>query len=353
MTPGLSYDSYNLRAVFWGSNEKRSYTMSVLVTGCAGFIGSVVCRMLLDNGQSVVGVDNLNDAYDVRLKHWRLEQTQAQSRFQFAKLDISDHSALHALFTESKDADSSPFSGVINLGARAGVRPSVEDPWAYYQSNTIGTLNLLELCCEFGVEKFVHASTSSVYGAGASMPFKEDSTTSRPLSPYAASKKAAETLAYSHHHLFGLDVSVLRYFTVYGPAGRPDMSVFRFIRAISEGETITVFGDGKQTRDFTYVDDVARGTLAALTPLGYEIINIGNDYPMVLADVITMIEELLNKKARIEYADMHPADMQATWADIQRAETLLGWRPQVTIEAGIQNAVQWYLDNRDWARDIK
>jgi nucleoside-diphosphate-sugar epimerase len=192
-----------------------------------------------------------------------------------------------------------------------------------------------------------------LYGAETPRPFKEDSDTSRPLSPYAASKKAAETLVYTYHHLYGLDATVLRYFTVYGPAGRPDMSVFIFARAIAEGKTITIYGDGTQERDFTYVEDVARGTIAAIKPLGYEIINLGSDRPVVLNDVITMIEELLEQKARIQYAPMFATDIMATWADIKRANDLLEWRPEVSFEEGIRRTVEWYQENREWAKDIR
>ena len=327
--------------------------MSVLVTGCAGFIGSNVCRLLLEEGHGVVGVDNLNDAYDVRLKQWRLEQFSAHPDFRFLQLDISDYSALSSAFASHSVDGSPPFPSVVNLGARAGVRPSVSDPWAYYQANTVGTLNLLELCRQFQVPKLVLASTSSVYGADTPRPFKEDSDTSRPLSPYAASKKAAETLLYTYHHLNRLDATVLRYFTVYGPAGRPDMSIFIFVRNIAEGDPITVFGDGTQERDFTYVDDVARGTVAALDAPGYEIINLGSDRPVVLNDVIEMIEGCLGKKAQVEYAPMHGADVRATWADIDRAQRLLGWRPEIPIEEGIRRTVEWYRENRSWAKDIR
>ena len=327
--------------------------MSVLVTGCAGFIGSYVCRLVLDEGQPVEGVDELNDSYDVRLKHWRLAQLKSHRGFRFRKLDISDHPALRSVFASNSKGGSPSFSSVINLGARAGVRQSVEDPWAYYRSNTMGTLNLLELCREFEVKKFVLASTSSLYGEDTPRPFKEDSDTSRPLSPYAASKKAAEALVYTYHYLHGLDASVLRYFTVYGPAGRPEMSILKFIRAIAEGEPITVFGDGRQERDFTYIDDIARGTVAALKPVGYEVINLGGDRPVVLADAIATIEECLEKKARIEYAPLHPTDVRATWADVRRAQELLGWRPQVSIEEGIKRTVDWYRENREWAKDIR
>jgi nucleoside-diphosphate-sugar epimerase len=217
----------------------------------------------------------------------------------------------------------------------------------------MGTLNLLEQCKEHGVSKFVLASTSSLYGSKNPRPFSEDANTDGPLSPYAASKKGAEAMCYSYHHLCHIDVSVVRYFTVYGPAGRPDMSLFRFTQWIHEGRPLTVYGDGSQERDFTYVDDIARGTIAAAkTQVGYEIINLGSDTPIVLMDVIRMIENMVGKKADIEYKPFHPADIMATWANIGKAERLLGWHPQVTFEAGVKALVEWYQANRDWAKDI-
>ena len=327
--------------------------MTTLVTGCAGFIGSNVCRMLTEGGETVVGVDNMNDAYDVRLKHWRLGGLESRPGFHYYNRDLADLGSMKSLFGRYATNGNPPFSSVINMGARAGVRPSVENPWVYYETNTLGTLNLLELCKDFGVKKFVLSSTSSAYGDNTPMPFKEDSDTSNPLSPYAASKKAAETMVYTYHHLHDIDATVLRYCTVYGPAGRPDMSIFIFIRLIAEGETLTVFGHGKQDRDFTYVDDVARGTVAALRPLGYEIINLGGDRRVVLADVISMIEDQLGKKAIIEYAPAHPADSRSSWADIERAERLLDWRPEVSIEEGVHRTVEWYNDNREWAKDLR
>jgi len=249
-----------------------------LVTGCAGFIAAKVAEMLLASGHEVVGLDNLNDAYDPRLKQWRLEFLRAHPNFSFHQVDIADLAALEPIFAAERGGP--PFDAVLNLAARAGVRPSVENPWVYFEANVAGTLNLLEMCRRRGVGKFLLASTSSVYGAHNPTPFREDADTSRPLSPYAASKKAAETLAYAYHRLHGIDVSIPRYFTVSGPAGRPDMSVFRFIRRIAEGEPIVVFGDGLQSRDFTYVDDIARGTVAALRHVGHEIFNLGGARPV-------------------------------------------------------------------------
>jgi len=323
-----------------------------LVTGCAGFIGWKVTEFLLAEGHTVVGVDNLNDAYDVRLKHWRLAQLEGKPGFEFHRLDICDREALRGLFNPKCAIRNPKFDAVINLAARAGVRQSVENPWVYYETNVTGTLNLLELCREFGVQKFVLASTSSLYGANNPRPFREDVNTDGPLSPYAASKKAAEVLCYTYHYLYGIDITVLRYFTVYGPAGRPDMSIFRFIRWIAEGEPLYLYGDGSQSRDFTYIDDIAEGTLRALNLLGYEIINLGGDHPISLRELITRIEALLGRKAQIMQRERHPADVLATWADISKARTLLGWSPRTQLDEGLRRAVDWYLRNRSWAREI-
>ena len=319
--------------------------MRVLVTGCAGFIGARVCQLLMDLDHTVVGADNLNDAYDVRLKQWRLDQLQELSGFRFQVADISKQECLRDLFQLKPDA-------VVNLAARAGVRQSLEEPQSYLQTNVMGTLNLLDLCREYDVKKFVLASTSSLYGACHPRPFREDAETDRPLSPYAASKKAAEVMCSVYHHLYSVDVTVLRYFTVYGPAGRPDMSVFRFIRWITEGEPVVLYGDGSQERDFTYIDDIAQGTVSALRPLGYEIINLGSDRPASIQAVIQLTEELVGKKAQIDYQPLHRADMPATWAQISKAARLLDWRPRTTLQAGLKQAVAWYAENRSWAKEV-
>lgn len=324
-----------------------------LVTGVAGFIASKVAELLLAGGHTVVGIDNLNDAYDVRLKQWRLNQIKDRVNFTFYQLDICNRDAVADLFNKQYRTRQSLFDAVINLAARAGVRQSVENPWVYFDTNGTGTLTLLDHCREFAVPKFVLASTSSLYGAQNPRPFSEDADTNTPLSPYAASKKAAEALCYTYHYLHGVDVSVVRYFTVYGPAGRPDMSLFRFVQWISEGRPVIVYGDGTQERDFTYVDDIARGTLAALKRTGYEIINLGSDEPIVLSEAVHMIEELLGRKAMLEYRPRHPTDVQATWADIGKAERLLGWRPQTRFKEGVARLAAWYDENRDWARDLK
>ena len=331
-----------------------------LVTGCVGFIGAKVTEFLLADGHAVVGVDNLNDAYDVRLKQWRLTQLEGWSEFTFHKLDVTDLGALRRLLGAARSdaadraaGDGRPFDAVVHLAARAGVRESARNPWIYLETNVTGTLNLLELCREFGIGKFVLASTSSLYGAENARPFREDANTDHPLSAYAASKRAAEGLCYTYHHAHGLDVTVLRYFTVYGPAGRPEMSVFRFVQWLKESRALTVYGDGGQSRDFTYIDDIARGTVAALRPLGFEVVNLGSDRPIVLMDVIRLLEKLIGAEAVVEYQPPDPADVPATWAAIGKAERVLGWRPETSFEEGIQRAVDWYLGNRDWARHIR
>jgi nucleoside-diphosphate-sugar epimerase len=318
-----------------------------LLTGAAGFIASRAAELLLDQGHEVLALDNLNDAYDVRLKQWRLDRLREKKGFSFEQVDIADRARLEAALPAGWH-----FEAVINLAARAGVRQSVEDPWVYLETNATGTLNLLELCRRREIGKFVLASTSSLYGAHNEVPFREDDDTSRPLSPYAASKKAAESMCFTYHHLYGLDVTVFRYFTVYGPAGRPDMSVFRFVQWVSEQRPVTIYGDGRQSRDFTYVDDIARGTVAGLKPLGYEVINLGSDGPAVLIDILRLVEELVGNKAQIDYQPAHPADVQATWANIDKARRLLSWQPQTTYREGIANVVAWYKANRDWASQI-
>ncbi len=323
-----------------------------LVTGAAGFIASRVCEFLSEAGHAVVGLDNMNDAYDVRLKDYRLARLKELPGFVFQKMDVTRLDLLRELFSESTSAGTPPFSAVLNLAARAGVRQSIASPWAYFETNLTGTLNLLELCKDFGVMKFVLSSTSSAYGAEAPMPFQEDAPTDKPLSPYAASKKAAEALCYTYHHLFEIDVTVLRYFTVYGPAGRPDMSLFRFTQWIAEGKPVLIYGDGTQERDFTYVDDIARGTIAALKPVSYEVVNLGSDAPVALNDALHGLEGLIEKKSRVRHEEMNPADVKATWANIDKAERLLGWRPEVRLSDGLARLVEWYMANREWAKHL-
>lgn len=314
-----------------------------LVTGAAGFIGSRVSEMLIEQGHVVTGIDNMNDAYDVRMKEYRLQKLQQLPGFTFKKLDISDRSAVEQL---------PAFDAVINLAARAGVRASVENPWVFLETNATGTLNLLELCRRNRVRKLILASTSSIYGADAPHPTPDSADSDHPLQPYAASKKAAEALCYSYHALYGIDVSVVRFFTVYGPAGRPDMSMFRFTKWIYEGEPLHLYGDGEQSRGFTYVDDIARGTIAALKPLGYEIINLGGHEVITMNALISLIEERIGKKANIVRHPPNQADMLTNQADVTKAGRLLGWQSRVGLEEGVTRLVDWYKAERDWVKDI-
>lgn len=346
------------------------------ITGVAGFIASRTAEMLLEQGHKVVGVDNLNDYYDLRLKTYRLQNiarlagcesdmiealdpARAEAgryagpedfqsgRFTFLRIDIENKEGLKNLFKEYE------FDAVLNLAARAGVRYSMIDPDVYMTTNAMGTLNLMDAMRTTGCKKLVLASTSSLY-AGQPMPFVESLPVNTPISPYAASKKAAEMLAYSYQYLYDLDVSVVRYFTVYGPAGRPDMCIFRFMKWIDEGAPLELFGDGSQSRDFTYVDDIARGTIAALKPVGYEVINLGGgNRPVDLNEVIAFIENGLGKKAKISYKPFHKADIKETAADISKAERLLDWTPKTSPEEGFQKSLEWYIANREWLKYVE
>ena len=353
------------------SGPKNKSEAPILVTGAAGFIGAKTVELLLADGHTVVGIDNLNDYYDVRLKNYRtntllgqaetptappnLAKTStglakaesADGRFHFYHLDIENQQSVDALFEAHK------FASVLNLAARAGVWHSMENPYIYMSTNTVGTLNLLEAMRHKGVNKMVLASTSSLY-AGQKMPYAETQSVNTPISPYAATKKAAELMAHSYHYLYGLDISVVRYFTVFGPCGRPDMSMFRFIQWIQNERAIELFGDGEQSRDFTYVDDIARGTIAAQKEVGYEIINLGGgNNPVSINQVIGQIETGLAKRALIDQKPFHIADMKTTWADIAKAKRLLDWEPLVSLEEGIRKTVEWHQANRAWLDDIR
>ncbi len=319
----------------------------IVVTGAAGFIGAKTSEVLLKRPDTeVIGVDNLNDYYDVRLKRHRLRALSANRRFRFHHFDIESRSAVDALFRGVRP------QAVIDLAARAGVRYSMENPHVYLSTNALGTLNLLEACRAYSCPKFVLASTSSLY-AGQRMPFREDLPVNTPISPYAATKKSAEALCYTYHYLYGIDVTVFRYFTVYGPAGRPDMSYFRFIRWIDEGKPVLVHGDGSQRRDFTYVDDIADGTVRGLKKVGFDTINLGGHRPYRLSELIALIEKNLGKRARIKRLPFHKADMKATYADISRASRRLGWKPRTDLAEGVRRTVEWYRANRFWLRRIR
>jgi UDP-glucuronate 4-epimerase len=316
-----------------------------LVTGAAGFIGARTTELLIKDGHTVLGVDNMNNAYDPRMKEYRLQKLHAMPGFTFYKLDISDKSIIDQL-------KGYKFDGVINLAARAGVRYSVSDPWIFVESNVLGTLNMLELCRQTSTRKFIVASTSSIYGEDPPYPTPESASSSKPLQPYAASKKGAEAMAHAYHHLHNIDVTIMRFFTVYGPAGRPDLSIFRFVQWISEGRPVHVNGDGEQSRGFTYIDDIARGIIAALRPLGFEIINLGGHEVITINNLIKLIEDVVGRKAIIHYGPADPADMRSNWADVSKAGELLGWEPQFNLRQGIKRLVEWYNAEREWASKV-
>ncbi len=318
-----------------------------LVSGAAGFIGARVTEMLTADGHEVVGIDNLNDAYDVRIKHYRLENLKSRPNFTYIYGDICDRP-----FLEKVGHDEKPFDGIIHLAARAGVRVSLEDPWQVIDTNLIGTVNMLEVARQLHIPKFVLASSSSVYGADPPFPTPEETPTDHPLQQYAASKKAAEVMSYVYHHLYDLDVTVFRYFTVYGPAGRPDLALFRFAQWIAEDRPVKLNGDGTQSRGFTYLDDIARGTIQGLRPMGYEIFNLGGHESISMNDLIAMIEQILGKRGNIIHAPYHKADIHNSLADVSKARRLLGWEPTVGLNEGVRNLVDWYLAERSWASQV-
>ena len=329
--------------------------MKVLVTGAAGFIGSALALKLLERGDTVHGIDNLNDYYDVTLKKARLERLSAREKFSFEKLDIADRAGMESLFARNK------FDAVMNLAAQAGVRYSIENPHAYIESNIVGFCNILEGCRHSKVGHLVFASSSSVYGANTRLPFSEHDNIDHPISLYAATKKANELMAHTYAHLYGLATTGLRFFTVYGPWGRPDMALFKFTKNILEGKAIEVFNNGNMIRDFTYVDDIVEGVVrvmdrpaepdpawnsAAPDPARsrapYRIYNIGNNKPVQLMRYIEVLERALGKKAQIEMLPMQPGDVPATTADVSALESDIGYRPKTTVEEGVPRFVEWY-----------
>jgi UDP-glucuronate 4-epimerase len=327
----------------------------VLVTGAAGFIGFHLVRHLLQNGYPVVGMDNLSPYYDVKLKEDRLKELGAAPNFSFFKMDLSDRKELENLFSGNR------FEVVVNLAAQAGVRYSLENPHAYVDSNLVGFVNLLECCRHNRVKHLVFASSSSVYGANTKMPFSVHHNVDHPVSLYAATKKANELLAHSYSHLYGLGCTGLRFFTVYGPWGRPDMALFLFTRAILENKPIKVFNHGRMKRDFTYIDDIIEGVFRVMGRLPipnpswdgtdpdpgtsyapYRIYNIGNNHPVELNTFITMIEKALGRTAQKELLDLQPGDVVATYADVDDLMAEVGFRPGTPIETGIERFVGWY-----------
>lgn len=329
--------------------------MKVLVTGAAGFIGFHVSRYLLERGVEVVGIDNLNDYYEVSLKEARLEQLQPYGEFRFERMDIADRDAMANLFGAER------FDRVVHLAAQAGVRYSLENPHAYVDSNLVGFVNVLEGCRHNGVEHLVYASSSSVYGANETMPFAERDNVDHPVSLYAATKKANELMAHTYSHLYGLPTTGLRFFTVYGPWGRPDMSPFLFTRAILEGTPLKIFNHGKHRRDFTYIDDIVEGVVRALdrVPAGnpawtgldpdpsssrapWKVYNIGNSQPVELLTYIEHIERALGRTTEKLLLPLQPGDVEHTYADVAALMSDTGYRPKTPIEVGIRQFIDWY-----------
>ncbi len=331
--------------------------MKILVTGAAGFIGSTTARRLLARGDEVVGLDNLNDYYDVNLKKARLAILQKESRFRFVLLDLANREGMEALFKAER------FERVIHLGAQAGVRYSIQNPHIYVDSNVVGTLNVLEGCRHHSVQHLVYASTSSVYGANTKMPFSVHQNVDHPLSLYAATKKANELMAHTYASLYGLPVTGLRFFTVYGPWGRPDMALFLFTKAILDGKPIDVFNYGKHRRDFTYVDDIVGGIVAAVDRVAtgndawdsdrpdpgtsrapYRLYNIGNAQPVDLMRYIEVLELRLGRTAEKNLLPLQAGDVPDTWADVEDLVNDVGYRPATPVEVGVGRFVDWYLD---------
>jgi UDP-glucuronate 4-epimerase len=331
--------------------------MSILVTGCAGFIGYHLCLNLLERGDIVVGLDNLNDYYDVSLKMSRLSQLQSFSNFQFYQIDLADRQGMVELFAREKPQQ------VVNLAAQAGVRYSIQNPHAYIDSNLVGFANVLEGCRHQEVEHLVYASSSSVYGANTQMPFATHHNVDHPLSLYAATKKANELMAHSYSHLYHLPTTGLRFFTVYGPWGRPDMAIFSFAKAILEGRSIQIFNHGKMKRDFTYIDDIVDGVMKVLdripTPnpqwsIGspapnyssapYRIYNIGNNNPIELMELVNTLEKCLGLQAQKEFLPIQMGDMLVTYADVDDLIVDVGFKPTTLMEEGIDRFVTWYRE---------
>jgi len=326
-------------------------TKVVLVTGAAGFIGSHVSDALLTRGDFVVAVDEMNDYYNVKWKESNLHYLRAKhgSRFKVFKGDICDLEFMKSIFEQEQ------ITHVCHLAARAGVRPSINDPYVYLHSNIEGTTRMLDIARQYSCQNFVYASSSSVYGSSTHEILSENDAVEKPVSPYAATKKACELLAYTWHHLYGLNCTGLRFFTVYGPRGRPDMAPFKFIDRIFNRLTIQQYGDGSTSRDYTYIDDIVDGVVRAIDrPLGYEVINLGNGRPFLLRDFINLVERCVGKPADIEVLPEQPGDVERTCADISKAQRLLGYHPRVSFETGIQRTTQWYkMAQRDGLFDSK
>jgi len=312
-----------------------------LITGAAGFIGSSLAQRLLAEGKTVIGVDNFNDYYSPIFKQENVQPFAKNKKFKLYKIDITDVTKLNQVFGKEKPKK------VIHLAARAGVRPSLEDPGLYQQVNIEGTLNILEACRRYKVKQLVFASSSSVYGGSTQVPFTETETADRPISPYAATKRAGEMLCFNYHHLYGLPVTCLRFFTVYGPKGRPDMAPYMFTELVYQGKGLKMFGDGSSRRDYTYIDDIIDGISKSLDKeLGFEIINLGNSQTVPLKYFINLVGKILKKPVKVTQVPEQPGDVPITYANIAKAKKLLGYSPKTSFDQGMKKLVSWYLDNR-------
>ncbi len=309
----------------------------ILVTGGAGFIGYHLCKSLLDDDYEVLGIDNLNDYYDPKLKHARLDQLTPYKNFTFERIDIADREALTQSFNSFNPQK------VVNLAAQAGVRYSLENPYAYMDANLVGFLNIIELCRHNNVEGLIYASSSSVYGGNTKIPFSVEDRVDKPIALYGATKRANELIACSYSHLYSLHTTGLRYFTVYGPWGRPDMAMFIFTKKILVGEPIPVFNNGNMKRDFTYIDDIIAGTKAAIDKnYKCEVFNLGNHRSEQLMDVVSLIEQNLGRKAEINFLPMQPGDVPESFADIDKSSEMLNFKPTTNVDVGIGKFINWY-----------
>lgn len=314
--------------------------MKILVTGGAGFIGSAVAKKLMDRGDEIVIIDNFNDYYSPKIKELNIKSLQGNPNFKLYRGDIADYKYLKELF------ESEGLERICHCAARAGVRPSMKNPFIYEETNVRGTLNLIDLAKDYKIENFVLFSTSSVYGITKKIPFREEDEVN-PISPYSATKRATEILAYAYHHMYGLNFNIVRPFNIYGPGGRPDMAPFLFTRAIDEGKELIKYGDGTMKRDHTYIDDLVAGVISAIDKIfGYEIFNLGNSNPVELGYFIKVIEKSLGKKAVIKNMEVPPTEVPITYADISKAKRMLGYNPQTKIEDGMKKFVDWYRQNK-------
>jgi len=315
--------------------------MNIAVTGGAGFIGSHLCEKLIELGFKIVSIDNFNDFYRPGIKEDNISKIADSKNFKLYRLDICDFSRLEKVFLEND------IEMVIHLAARAGVRPSINDPLLYEKVNVTGTMNLLECCRKYDIKKFIFASSSSVYGGNKKIPFSEDDEVNCPVSPYAATKRAGELISYTYYNLYELSVFCLRFFTVYGPRQRPEMAIHKFTRQIISGKKIEIYGDGSSSRDYTYIDDIISGIINSVSRIkGFEIINLGNSQTVKLIELVKLIEDATGRRADLKFLNNQPGDVPVTFADIRKARKMLEYSPETNIKQGLENFVEWYKEKK-------